>query len=234
MKKILKKLTLIIILIGVLFTSLIVYLGHQEYLEVIAEESIESTVLRVQSRNDYVTLEEIPDMVEKAMIAVEDKRFYTRKGVLDFRSLGRAVIVNIKSMSLMEGGSTIPQQVSKNLYFDHSASFVRKVSEYFVTRDLFDYVSRETVLELYLNIAYFGDGYTGINQATQGYFDLEIEELSDAQATLLVGIVQSPSNYQLSNHYDRAKKRQTIVLQRLVEQGIITETDAENYYNEGI
>ena len=234
MKKILKKISAIIILVVVLGSLIIVMLGHKEYQEVTREKPLEQAISELQEKKYYVSLDEIPDMVERAMIGVEDKRFYSRKTTLDYWSLGRATWENIKAMKLVEGGSTIPQQVSKNLYFDHSASFVRKVSEFFVTRDLLKLKSKEDILELYLNVAYFGDGYTGIGEAALGYFSIPVEALSDAQATLLVGIVQSPANYELSHNYERAKERQKTILTRLVEQDVISELEAIDLYNEDV
>lgn len=230
MKKIIRNIILIILTIIIIITGVIGVLGYQEYRSVIDERPLVYVVKNVMDDGTYVELDSISDMVEIAMISVEDKRFYERKGVLDFRSLGRAILTNLSAMKLVEGGSTIPQQLAKNLYFDHEASFVRKVSEYLVTKDLVATYDKDTLLELYLNIAYYGDGYFGIEQAAQGYFNVSSEHLSDAQATLVVGIVQSPTNYQLSNHYDRAKIRQRTVLSRLVEQGIVTQEEADLLY----
>lgn len=119
------------------------------------------------------------------------------------------------------------------MYFDHSASIQRKIAEYLIAKDLLEEYGVDEILTLYLNIIYFGDGHYGISEASQGYFDKPALELNDYEATLLAGLPQAPSVYHLSGNYEGARKRQTHVLNRLVEKGKITEQEATKIYNMG-
>ncbi|HEY4538261.1 MAG TPA: biosynthetic peptidoglycan transglycosylase [Erysipelothrix sp.] len=232
MKKVLSKIILIIILSFVLFSSVIFYQGYQEYQKVTAKESIEAKVAQVQSQ-DFSEYEAIAPLFLDAIMVTEDARFYYRDSPIDRIALMRALKVNLKHKGFYEGGSTIPQQLAKNLYFDHSASLVRKVSEYFIARDIMDLYSHNEIIALYANVIYYGDGYLGITQASYGYFDLAPKDLNDFQATLLAGLPQAPSIYQLSTNYEGALKRQEHVLNRLVDEHYLTENEKHEIISMG-
>ncbi|CAM4316865.1 transglycosylase domain-containing protein [Erysipelothrix inopinata] len=230
MKKLLKKLILYTLIIAISVGGVVVYFGHKEYKEVIQTVPLNVAIDEIRQREDYVPLSEMNPIAPQAMVATEDDRLFERHAVLDFWAIGRATWRNITSFRLVEGGSTIPQQVAKNIYFDHSASFVRKISEYFVTRDLLNQYTKEEILELYLNIIYYGDGFYGIYQASEGYFNVFPNELNDGQATLLMGLPQAPSYYALSTNLEGAKKRQKHVLARMVEEKQLTRERADEIY----
>ena len=161
-------------------------------------------------------LEEITPDFTDAIVAIEDHRFYEH-GAFDFISLVRATFINMKTKEVTQGGSTLTQQVGKNLYFNNNRTFIRKVAELFVALDLERIYSKDDILELYVNIVYYGDGNYGIKEASENYFDNTPAELSYDEATLLAGLPQAPSAYALNSHYDRAKQRQSEVIEALTE-----------------
>lgn len=232
MKKLIKKLCLYGLALGVLFGLTVSIWGYIEYRMLIAETPIEERINAYFEQETYVFLEDINPRFVEAVIATEDARVLTRDSVLDFRSLGRAIWVNLRSFSLSEGGSTIPQQVAKNIYLDHSQSMVRKVTEYFLARDIFERYGNKTVLELYVNIIYYGDYHVGIYEASWGYFGVSPMNLNDNEATLLAGLPQSPANYELSRYLERALLRQEHVLNRMIDQGMIDHQEKEQILNE--
>lgn len=234
MKRFLKKIVLLALTLGIIASGVTVSLGYLEYRNVISEKSIESSVQFIQSSKNYVNYDAINPIFFEAVIATEDSRYWTRESVLDFEALGRAVYRNIKNFKLLEGGSTIPQQLAKNLYFDHSASLTRKVSEWFVARDVLNKYNKKEIVAMYVNINYYGDGYYGIYDASVGYFNKPPHLLSDGQATLLAGLPQAPSVYQLSTNFEGAKKRQHHVLSRMVSVGFIDEVEMEKIFKEDI
>ncbi|PKM63579.1 MAG: penicillin-binding protein [Firmicutes bacterium HGW-Firmicutes-20] len=212
---------------------LLVTAGYVQYRIVIEETPLIEAIAKVQTSNDYVVLKDIDPFFLQAVVAVEDRRFYQRQG-LDIRALGRAMWTNIKNLELLEGGSTIGQQVGKNLYFDYRFNILRKIAEVFLLFDIEKTISKDETLELYVNMNYYGDGYTGIKRASMGYFNRLPSELTLGQASLLAGLPHSPSRFQLSNHFERAKVRQKKVLGDMVDLNIITQQQAEKIYLEDV
>ncbi|QIK69999.1 transglycosylase domain-containing protein [Erysipelothrix sp. HDW6C] len=230
MKKYIKRGIIALIAIIVLVCGIIVFRGHQQYLAVINDKSLSDTVDAVENKQEFVHLDAMNPLFISATINTEDSRFYTRKAILDFEALGRATLQNLRAKSLVEGASTIPQQVAKNLYFEETTTFTRKVAEYFVTRDLLQNYSKDEILELYLNMNYYGDGFYGIYDASYGYFKVHPKDLNDGQATLLAGLPQAPSYYALSTNFEGARERQKHVLSRMVDEGIITQQQADDIF----
>ena len=212
---------------------LLVGAGYAQYRIVINETSLTDAIANVQASENYVLLEDIYPFFLQAVVAVEDRRFYQRSG-LDIRSIGRAMWSNLKNFDFLEGGSTIGQQVGKNLYFDFRFNILRKIAEVFLLYDIENSISKDETLELYVNMNYYGDGYTGIKQASEGYFSRLPNELTLGQASLLAGLPQSPSRYQLSNHFERAKIRQKKVLGDMVDLEIITQQQADEIFMEDV
>lgn len=214
MKKLIKAFALTIM---ACFMVLLV-LGFIEYRSVIREMPIQDKVASIMQKDDYVPIDEISDYLKVATISTEDKRFYKHQGV-DLIAYGRILYVLITSGQISGGGSTITQQLAKNMYFSFQPSIIRKVAEFFVTKDLERLYDKDTLLELYLNIINYGDNNIGIASASMNYFHVEPADLSFDQATLLAGIPQSPANYQLSNHEDQARLRQQAVLATIEDNG---------------
>lgn len=228
MKKIIKRIIIIVILVCFLLTLCVggyfAMLGYKVYRDGVSEKSIEDRVDEIRLRENYTPLSDIPEIYIKAVIAVEDNRFYEHSGV-DFFSLIRAIFANIRNKELSQGGSTISQQFAKNLLFSHEQSISRKVGEFFATRYIEKHYSKDEILELYMNIIYYGDGYYNIYDASMGYFGVEPKDMTAYQATMLAGIPNAPSVYAPTKNLDLAQKRQDKVLSRMEETGVITETE---------
>lgn len=161
-----------------------------------------------------------------AIVAVEDHRF-KEHGPIDIIAIGRAIFSNIRAKEFNEGGSTITQQVAKNLYFITEDDVVsRKVAEVFVAIDLEKNYSKDDILEFYINTIYFGEGYYGIKEASNGYYEKEPKDLNLYEATLLAGVPNAPSVYAPTINPDLAKSRQGKVIRSMVEYGYLTEEEA--------
>ncbi len=217
-----KKILAIIFLIIICLSIYIIKSGYDIYKDAIASMPISKKVDEVSSSDSYVMLDNIPKTYQEATILIEDKRFYSHQGV-DIISIGRAIIKDISTLSLAEGGSTITQQVAKNLYLTQEKKFTRKVAEVFLATKLEEELSKEKILELYLNIIYYGDGYYGIQNASYGYFEKAPSSLNLNEQTILVGLPNAPSVYQLSNNSNLTKKRQEIVIKTMANAGQLTE-----------
>ena len=224
------------IILGIIILTIIVvlaYLGiiYNEVNTEIRAGKIEKTVEGIRSRNTYVKKEKIDELYLKAVIAAEDRRYYSH-GAVDVVGFSRAMYNNIISMKLKEGGSTITQQLSKNIFLDQRAEIDRKIKELFYSIELEKKYSKDDILELYVNTSYFGAGYYGIGPATKGYYDKTPEKLSLNEAAFLAGVPNAPSVYNPYEHYDLAVQRRNIVLKKMVFNGDITQQEAIIVYNE--
>jgi len=181
------------------------------------------------SRIDPVLADQIPDLLKKAVVAVEDRRFYEHKGV-DVRAIFRALARDLKSQSFAEGGSTITQQLAKNLFLPSDKSLSRKLTEaaYAIKIDMT--MDKDEILGLYLNSIYFGDGNWGIQQAAKHYFGKNVQDLNLAECALLAGLPKAPSAYSPADHKDKALERRNVVLSLMKEQAYIT----PEQYNEAV
>ena len=180
---------------------------------------------------EWVSLEDISPYVISATIHTEDKYFYKHFG-FDFLRIGKAMIHNILTKSTSQGASTITQQYAKNLFLDFDKTWKRKFDEALYTIRIEANYSKDEILEGYLNTINYGHGNYGIESASQFYFNKSCEDLSLAEASILVGIPKAPSNYSPLINYDDSKKRQLVVLNSLVRDGIITEKEKDLAYNE--
>lgn len=189
--------------------------------------SIKSAVdERIKDREHYVPLEEIPHTLRQAIVAVEDNRFYSHKG-FDPEGIARATVVNVKSGHIEEGGSTITQQLVKNLFLTQEQSFTRKIEEILLAIDLERNFSKDEILELYLNTIYFGSNFYGVYEAAEGYFGKEPQDLTLAECAMLAGLPQAPSWYSPYVDFLAAKNRQFLVLSAMVKAKVLTEREAE-------
>ena len=196
-KSVFKKIFLaVLIVVTIAFLAVIPlsFKGYQMYEQGIREISIQEKILEVKSDENYVKIKDISPLFLLGVLASEDQSFYRHNGI-DYKSTARAIINNIKARKLVEGGSTITQQLSKNLYFTFEKKFERKVAEIFVVRRLENQLSKNEIFELYCNIAYFGEGNYGIGEATLYYYDKLPSELTSEEATILVKTLKSPSYY---------------------------------------
>ncbi len=188
---------------------------------------IEEAVAEKLKKNEhYVPLDEIPLSLRQAIIAVEDSRFYSHKG-LDPSGIARATIVNVEAGQIEEGGSTITQQLAKNLFLTQEQSFTRKLEEIMLAINLERHFSKDEILEMYLNTIYFGSNFYGVWEAAEGYFGKEPSELTLAESAMLAGLPQAPSAYSPYVDYMLAKKRQLTVIKAMVNANILTEREAD-------
>ena len=199
---------------------LLTVLGFLQYRQVIKTESIENKIINIQNNLNYVPINHISTHLINATIAIEDKRFYEHGGIDPF-GLIRAARDSINAGGIVGGGSTITQQLAKNMYFSHEPSLIRKIAEMFVAFDLERNYEKDTILECYLNIINYGDNYFGIKEASEGYYHNMPSKLTLDQASTLAGIPQSPSNLQLSNESEYTKLKQKAVLEAMVREEMI-------------
>lgn len=178
-----------------------------------------------QYRIDYIPIEEMPEHLIDAFVAVEDHRFYQHQGI-DILSLGRALIVNFHSGEISQGGSTITQQLARNLFLNLDQSLTRKIAEMSIALQLERRYDKDDILEMYINQANYGAGNWGIAQAAQAYFHKDVAELSIGEGALLAGLVQAPNAYAPVENWDLAVTRQGHVLSRMANLGYITQEQA--------
>ncbi len=180
------------------------------------------TLYEATTKNS-VGIDKISEEVQQAVVAVEDKDFYTHRG-FSIAGFGRAIIANIRNESLSQGGSTISQQLVKNTLLTQDKNFLRKYQELFLAIEIDRRYSKNDVLEMYLNTSYFGEGAFGIQDAAQTYFSKDAKDLTLAESALMAGILPAPSAYSpISGDQERAFRRQKLVLQLMQDQGYITE-----------
>lgn len=224
-----KKLIFFAVLIICISLAVIAYNGFKMYNEAIAEVDIQTKISNIKNKYSYVKFENLPADYIKAVIAVEDQRFYNHSGI-DIVSIGRAMVSNIKEKRIVQGGSTITQQVAKNMYFTQEKSFVRKIAELFVVYQLEKNYTKQEIIELYVNISYFGDGYYGIGEASEGYFNKLPKDMTLAESTLIAGIPNAPSVYAPTKNPDLALERQKQVIRKMVESKDLTSEEAQKLY----
>ena len=194
MKKLLFKLIIILLVIITGFCGYYGYLGYQIYQDKIQEQSLSERVNQLKSKEDYVTLDQISPIYKEAVLESEDRRFY-KHGPVDYYGLARAMFINITTFSFKEGGSTITQQLAKNLCLSFKKNLSRKFAEVFIAKDLEDHYSKDEILEMYLNITYLGEGNYGIQAASQYYYHIDAIDLNKQQCDILVKTLKRPSVY---------------------------------------
>ena len=206
--------------------GLITFRGCRMYKAALAQQSLAQTVEAIRAQPGYTPLSGLPQIYLNAVIAVEDHRF-TQHGGIDPIAIARATIHDLATRSLDQGGSTITQQVAKNLFFTQEKEFSRKIAEVFMAFALERSYTKGEILELYVNTIYFGDGYYGVSAACAGYFGKAPGQLTDYEATLLAGIPNAPSVYSLSANPDLASQRQAYVVRQMVKYGYLTQEEAD-------
>lgn len=222
MKLIFKLLRKIISLLLVIVIFIAVYIGfdgYNLYKKKIEKMPISQKVENIKNDENYVEYKNIPEDFKNAIVAIEDHRFFEHDG-FDIIAILRAFVINFNSKDIKAGGSTITQQLSKNMYFSFEKKLSRKVAEAIVTYNLEKNYSKEDILAMYINVIYYGDGYYGIKEAAKGYFDKNVEDLTYEECTLLAGLPNAPSVYQLSNNNGLAEKRQEYVIDAMKKYGL--------------
>lgn len=223
--KLLKKIIFLIMVVIIGVFSYFVKQGYDLYVEAINKMSIEEKIMQIQANDSYTTYNELPQDYINAVIAVEDKRFFKHAGV-DIISISRAVLIDLKEMKFKEGGSTITQQLAKNVYFTQEKKMTRKIAEIFMAMDIEEKCSKKEIFELYVNTSYFGDGYYCVKDASEGYFDKLPKEMNLYECTLLAGIPNAPSVYAPTKNPELARQRQGQVIRKMIKQGYLTQEEA--------
>ncbi|MDU7216845.1 MAG: biosynthetic peptidoglycan transglycosylase [Dialister sp.] len=185
------------------------------------KESLEAKV----DRKQFVSSKDIPDMMKKAIVATEDRRFYDH-GALDLVSVTRALVTNYMAGQTLEGGSTIAQQTVKNIFLSHDRTLSRKIEELALAVRLEKNYTKDEILELYLNTIYFGHGAYGIKDAARIYFGKDVKDLNVSQCAMLAGLPQAPSVYDPITHPEEGIRRMAVVLTLMAQQEYISSEDA--------
>ena len=231
MRKRVRNLFLLVIIAAVVICGYEIKKGYDKYIFAIQECPIESAILELQAKEHYTAYDDVPEIYYKALVAVEDRRFYKHKG-FDIIGTARAVYNDIRAWELLEGGSTISQQLAKNLYFPQDNTLERKIAEIFMAVDIEKHYDKQQVLEFYVNGIYYGSGYYCIYDAAEGYFQKKPIDMTDNECTLLAGIPNAPSVYSLDVRPDLAKQRQEKVVECMVEVKYITEDEGNRILKE--
>ncbi len=222
--KVIKKFFSFIFLIILIIITLIGFNGYKMYKEATEKIPIEKKIKEIKNIDNYTKLNELSEDLITAVIAVEDHRFYEHKGI-DLISTTKAIFTNLQQKELVTGGSSITQQLAKNMYFSQEKTFSRKFAEIFIVSYLEENLTKDEILELYLNTIYYGNGYYGIGEASLGYFDKLPINLTFNEATILAGLPNAPSAYSLTEHQDLALKRQKQVLNSIKKYKYMTQEE---------
>ncbi|GFN30797.1 penicillin-binding protein 1A [Paenibacillus xylaniclasticus] len=180
-----------------------------------------ASLYNANDARENVSLDEIPELLRQAFIATEDQRFYQHSGI-DYFSLGRAAVKDIIARSKVEGGSTITQQLAKNIFLTADKTFFRKATEASIAIALENNKTKDEILEMYLNRIYFGKGVYGIKQASEYYFGKEPKDLELWQMATLAGMPKAPNRYNPINDPEASQTRREVVLKLMYDQGYIT------------
>ncbi len=226
-------LALFAILFGAVYVATIMSaapLVNQEY------EALETTVIYARGGEVlagiyyedriYLSIDAIPEVVRNAFIAVEDRHFYSHAGV-DPWGIARAAYANLTHGRIVEGGSTITQQLAQNLYLDRSQTVRRKLQEMAIALRLELKYSKNEILEMYLNHIYLGSGAYGVQAASHRYFDKGVDELTVGEAAVLAALPRAPSYYSPLKNLDAARARRNLVLQRMSQNGYLSTAEAD-------
>lgn len=226
---------LVCVILAVLGFASIAFYGYRQYRSYSQQASISTLVSQVESQSNYVPYSDLPNTLVRATVSIEDRRFFDHKGV-DYKGLVRALVSQVSDNLLKSGGSTITQQLAKNLYGAYDSSFSWKTAEFYFAKELEGRYSKSDIFALYVNVINYGNGYTGIYEASYGYFGLAPEDLTDAQCTILAGIPQTPSRYELTTYenIENAKQRQELVLQAMIDKKYLNQAQADEIYQTSI
>ena len=214
-----------IITIIIIFAGIKIHEGYAVYQTAINNMSIKERISKIKENPNFTEYANLPQDYINAVIAVEDRRFFSHNGI-DIISITRAIFIDLKHMKLEEGGSTITQQLAKNTYFTQEKKMTRKIAEIFMAFEYEKNCTKEEIFELYVNTSYFGDGYYCVKDASEGYFDKLPKDMNLYECTLLAGIPNAPSVYAPTKNPDLAKQRQAQVLRKMVAQGDLTQDEA--------
>lgn len=199
---------------------------------IVDQKGKEITKLYIENR-ELVPIEQIPKHVQQAFLAVEDARFYEHHGI-DYPSIFRAVYRDLLAREKVQGGSTITQQLVKNVFLTHEKTFVRKLKEVAIALQIEQKYTKQQILEMYMNHIYFGHGAYGIQSAAKMYFNKNVEDLTVEEGAMLAGLLKAPSGYSPFLHPKKSKERRDLVLSLMHNQGYITAEESVRYQGKTI
>lgn len=225
--KVIKRMIIFIILIVLFAGGILTYKGYTMYKQALDEISVKDRLEELRAQENYTRFENLPEFYVDAVVAVEDHRFYDH-GALDYIGIARAIWTNIKSWELKEGGSSITQQVAKNVYFTQEKTALRKIAEIFMAFEIERNCDKNTILEIYVNTSYFGSGYDGIKEAANGYYEKEPIDMNKYESSMMAGVPNAPSVYAPTKNPDLAAQRQRQVLDKMVKYGYISKEEKED------
>lgn len=181
---------------------------------------------QLREQEDYTKIDDMPQIYLKAVVSVEDHRFYKHFGI-DVIFIRIAFVNDIKKMKFVEGGSTITQQLAKNIYFTQDKKIVRKVAKIFMAFSIESNYNKDEILELYLNTSYFGNGFYSVKSASLGYFNKLPKDMNDSESIMLAGIPNAPSLYNPIQNKNLAIERQRQVINKMIKYGNLDKVEAE-------
>lgn len=224
MKLFWKILIILLILIVILF-SIFFLIGYSTFSKALDEKPLVERIEEVTNMEHFVKFDDMADYYRNAVIAIEDHRYYEH-GPIEIRSIARAIFNNIKAWDFVQGGSTITQQVAKNIILSQEKTLSRKLAEVIAAFDLEKNYSKKEIFELYVNTANFGNGYIGIYAASMGYYNKEPKDLDLNESSMLAGVPNAPSVYAPNINPTLAKQRQTQVINAMLKYGYISNEQA--------
>ena len=184
-------------------------------------------------KREVVAIEDIPKIIIDAFLSAEDDAFFQHDGV-DYFGIARAMLANLKAGRIVQGGSTITQQVAKSFLLSNRRSITRKIKDFLLAQRIEKHMTKEDILYLYLNQVYLGGGYYGIKAAVKGYFGKQLDEITIAEAAMIAGLLVAPGRYSPYHNPSAAISRQKYVLRRMFEVGKITRQDYDEALDEDI
>ncbi len=228
--KLIKRLIILIILAVLVIGTIAVVVfgipGYKMYKNALEKTPIDEKVASIEEKKNYAEYADLPEMYINAVIATEDHRFYDHRGI-DYISVIRAIYNDVRAKEFVEGGSTITQQLAKNIYFTQEKTGKRKIAEIFMANELEKKLSKEKILELYANTSYFGDGYYTVKEACKGYFKKDLRQMTDYECIMLAGIPNAPSIYAPTKNPELTKQRAKQVIRKMVENGYLNKEEAD-------
>lgn len=203
--------------------------GYRMYQDAVSQATIQDRVEEIRETEHFTKYSEMTEFYINAVISIEDHRFREHMGI-DPIAVCRALWADIRAMSFKEGGSTITQQLAKNLLFTQEKSIVRKAAEVFAVMEIESEYTKEEIFELYVNTAAFGSGYEGIYAGAVGYFGKLPSELTDYESAVLAGVPNAPSVYAPGMNEGLASQRTRQVLRSMVRNQMITQSEMDKMF----
>ena len=201
--KLVKKITITVLLIFICIGSYFICSGYQMYKSAINKMPLKDKITTIRQKEDYTKIDDMPQIYLKAFVN------------------------DIKKMKFVEGGSTITQQLAKNIYFTQDKKIVRKVAEIFMAFSIESNYNKDEILELYLNTSYFGNGFYSVKSASLGYFNKLPKDMNDSESIMLAGIPNAPSLYNPIQNKNLAIERQRQVINKMIKYGNLDKVEAE-------